>query len=79
MAVAGSTCTSQPSAAMARGVAVLMPRSTAATRNRTGVPCGGRTTYGSGVLTSPGQVGAGHLRAGQDPLQQLGRVGRRPR
>ena len=43
VAVAGSTRTSQPRRAMARGVAALMPRSTAATRYLTGVPAGGRT------------------------------------
>ena len=79
VAVAGSTCTSQPSAAMARGVAALMPRSTAATRYRTGVPSGGRTTYGSRRRHLPSQVGAGHLRAGQDSLKQFGRVVPSPR
>ncbi len=52
MLVAGSTRTSQPRRAIASGVAVLIPRSSAATRYRTGVPSGGRTTYGSGVLTT---------------------------
>ncbi len=37
---------------MARGVETLMPRSRAATRNRAGVPAGGLTAYGSGVVTS---------------------------
>ncbi len=52
MLAAGSTRTSQPSRAIAAGVAALMPRSTAATRYLTGAPCGGRTRYGSAVDTS---------------------------
>src|SRR5947208_876271 len=43
VAVAGSTCTRQPRAAIAAGVAALMPRSTAATRYRACVPGGGLT------------------------------------
>ena len=41
--VAGITVTSMPRWAISRGVAALMPRSTAATRNRVGVPAGGAT------------------------------------
>ena len=41
--VAGSTCTRQPSRARSRGVAALMPRSTAATTNLAGCPAGGST------------------------------------
>src|SRR5580700_5360009 len=50
--VAGSTCTRQPRAAIAAGVAALMPRSTAATRYRAWTPGGGPTWYGSAVDTS---------------------------
>ena len=41
--VAGSTRTSMPRMAMFRGVAALMPRSTAATRYLVAVPSGGLT------------------------------------
>ena len=68
LAVAGSTRTSQPRAARLRGVAALMPRSTATTRYL--MRPSGRTVYGSARADHPGQVGPGHLRAGQHPLQQ---------
>src|SRR5579871_1181353 len=44
--VAGSTRTSMPRCAMLRGVADLMPRSTAATRYLVATPLGGVTVYG---------------------------------
>ncbi len=51
MTVAGSTRTSMPRSDMFLGVAVLIPRSTAATRYLVGVPRGGLTVYGCGVVT----------------------------
>ena len=48
--VAGTTCTSMPRSAIRYGVIVLIPRSTATTRNRAS-PCA-LTTYGFGVVTS---------------------------
>ena len=76
--VAGSTRTSMPRAAMLRGVAALMPRSTAATRYLVAVPDGGATVYGLRRGDDPGQVGAGHARAGQHPVKQRA-AGRSPR
>src|SRR5580693_96488 len=70
VAVAGTTRTSEPRAARFRGVDALIPRSTATTRYLAGPADGVRL----GRAHHPGQVGAGHLRAGEHPLEQPARV-----
>src|SRR5262249_56174785 len=60
--VAGTTRTRQPRCAIDRGVAALMPRSTAVTRYRTQAPRGGVTLYGS-----PGATPAARAAPRLDP------------
>ena len=81
VAVAGTTRTSQPRAARFRGVDALIPRSTATTRYLAGP--GRADGVRLGRAHHPGQVGPGHLRAGEHPLEQpaglaLHRADRRP-
>src|SRR5262249_40143936 len=80
VAVAGSTCTRQPRAAIAAGVAALMPRATAATPERAFAARGGRPREGAGGGTprgrgAPGLPGAAGSRGRGSPRSGGGGAG----